>query len=105
MVNVTRQHPIGLGSSCATTNNKPAFNFLVANAGALSATNVALSGTDVFAFFVGEMLTSTTSFGGAVVYARTFSDTPKQGFSCALGPCLSHCRARLRRVRRARAMP
>jgi len=34
-----------------------------------------------------------------------FSDTPKRGFSCALRPCLSHCRARLRTAHRARAMP
>jgi hypothetical protein len=37
--------------------------------------------------------------------ARAFSDTPKRGFSCASGPWLSHCRARLRTARRARAMP
>ena len=41
--------------------------FLVANAGALSAVNVHC-GSDVFAFCVGEMLTGTTSFGGAVVF-------------------------------------
>ena len=33
------------------------------------------------------------------------SDTPTPGFSCASAPCLSRCRARLRIVRCAHAMP
>ena len=37
--------------------------------------------------------------------ARAFSDTPTPGFSCASAPCLSRCRARLRIVRCAHAMP
>jgi len=37
--------------------------------------------------------------------ARAFSDTPKRGFSCALGLWWLHCRARLRPARRARAIP
>ncbi|MGB9044075.1 MAG: ABC transporter substrate binding protein [Pseudolabrys sp.] len=36
---------------------------------------------------------------------RAFSDKSVPGFSCASAPCLSHCRAELRIVHCARAMP
>ena len=37
--------------------------------------------------------------------ARAFTDTPTPAFLCASVPCLSHCQAQLRIVRRVRAMP
>ncbi len=80
----------GNGNALTNTNNvpfdatgfngKPTFSFLTANSAALSATSVPMgTGSVGAAFIVGQMLTATANFGGAVVYGTTSDDFSATG--------------------------
>ena len=53
-------------------NGHPCFSFLAANTAALSASGIPMgTGNAGYFFFVGQMLTGTTSSGGAIVYGAS----------------------------------